>query len=238
MPTMRTMAALALALALAVVVGLPERARSTSVLPAGEVTTRFRPSVYGLPFRNPARDPADPLVRQATAEQCGGMAFFALDSYAANARPAVRSSRAPQIQARSASSIVSNGARFVLWSMWPDRARSALEGGVVTLTRTEELPRLRDALGQGPVPIGLVRARGVRSVGMNHQVVAYGIRREGSVVTIRIYDPTQPGADDVVLVTDLSDESGIISERAGEWEIARWRGLFLERYSPVSPTAL
>lgn len=238
MPTLRTMAALALLLAFAVAVGMPAHARSSGELPAGVVLTRFRPSVYGLPFRNPARDPRDPLFRQVTAEQCGGMAYFALDSYSARVRPAVRSSWAREIQSRSVASIAANGTRFALWSTWPDRASSFMEAGVVDLTREEELPTLRQALSDGrPVPLGLVRARSLSAIGLNHQVVAYGMSREGSVVSIRIYDPTQPRADDVVLVTDLADESGVISERAGEWEIARWRGLFVESYSAVPPAS-
>lgn len=210
--------------------------RPADPLAPGEwsVSTDFRPSADGLPFRNPARDPRDPLVRQVTTEQCGGMAFIALDGYASGQGPTVRSAREWSVQLRSFESVMGNGARFALWSMWPDRARGPWEGGVAAMTRDEELPLLARRLEQGPVPLGLVRARTLPAVGRNHQVVAYEMRRRGDDVQIGIYDPTQPLADDITLELDLSNERGPIVELAGDWEIARWRGLFVERYTAVA----
>lgn len=198
----------------------------------GDVYTAFRPSKYGLAFRNPARDLSRPFLAQLGIEQCGGMAFVALDSYARGEPPALTSARAPSVQLRSVQSIAANGVRFLLWSMWPDAKRHPFESGVVELTRSEELPKLQAALSRGPVPLGLVRARRASDVGSNHQVVAYRMTRRGDLVTIGIYDPTQPKADDVALVLDLGTQRGPISERAGDWEIATWRGFFVERYAP------
>lgn len=206
--------------------GLPEGSWS--------VTTSFRPSSDGHAFRNPVRDPRDPLLRQVTTEQCGGMAFTALDGFNTGKGPSVGTPQELSVQTRSFESVVGNGARFALWSMWPDRANNALESGVVTLTREEELPRLARDLERGPVPLGLVRARSLSDIGRNHQVVAYKMVRSKHRLIIGIYDPTQPGADDITLEIDLDDPTGEISEWAGDWRIATWRGLFVERYAAVS----
>lgn len=218
--------------ALGVTVARPSIAEPAPL--TGDVYTAFRPSEYGLAFRNPTRDPRRPLLAQIGIEQCGGMAFASLDSYVKGTPPRVTSARALSVQIRSAQSIASNGVRFLLWSMWPDQRRTPLESGVAELTRAEELPNLRAALAKGPVPLGLVRARRAGDVGLNHQVVAYSMTRRGSVVSIGIYDPTQPKADDVTLIVDLGNPNRPISERAGEWEIARWRGFFVERYVPTT----
>lgn len=217
--------------------GAAEKADATTArgLPEGSwtVTTSFRPSADGHSFKNPVRDPRDPIMRQVTTEQCGGMAFTALDGFNSGSGPSARTPREISVQTRSAESVLSNGARFALWSIWPDRARGVLEGGVVTLTREEELPRLARELERGPVPLGLVRARSLADVGRNHQVVAYKMVRTKQRVIVGIYDPTQPRADDVTLEIDLDDPKGEISEWAGDWRIATWRGLFVERYAAV-----
>ncbi|HSK47951.1 MAG TPA: hypothetical protein VLA05_08115 [Coriobacteriia bacterium] len=165
------------------------------------------------------------------------MTYASLDSYGrSNRLPRDAKALDRHLAQRSADSILSNGARFALWSISPDRSSSPLVEGVAELTRAEEVPTLAEALRSGPVPLGLVRAKNLGEIGRNHQVVAYAIHQEGSVVSIWVYDSCQPKADDVRLVLDLADPDAPITEYAGTWVIAEWRGLFVERYAPTGPS--
>lgn len=200
-------------------------------------TTAFLPSVYGFEFRNPRPKPSDSRLARLTSGRCGGMSYAAIDNFQAGVETAESAVGDEFLVKRSADSIVANGARFALWSVWPNVARSPLEGGVGTLTRTEELGRLSNALEDGPVPLGLVRAKGLREIGRNHQVVAFSLKRTGDRVVIGIYDSCQPGADDVTLRLRLDHPGGLVREYAGDTVVAEWRGLFVERYTPTDPPA-
>lgn len=197
------------------------------------VSTAFLPSTDGFSFRNPLSP--SPRVALLAGGRCGGMTYAALDyySYGANAAQLAANDRR-YLLARSTDSIMSNGLRFAVWTLLPDRQVGGL-AGVGELTRTEELPKLAERIQSGPVALGLVRARKARDIGRNHQVIAYGIWRQGDQATVMIYDPNQPLRDDVVLEIDASDPSSPVTEYVGEWPVAEWRGLFVERYAPVRP---
>jgi hypothetical protein len=198
------------------------------------VTTAFRPSEHGFAFRNPPPLPEDPLISRLTSGRCGGMSYGALDHYAYGSPP-VASDADGYLMDRSVDSIVANGPRFVFWSLWPIRSESPLVASLGELTRQEELPKLITALKSGPVPLGLVRAKGVREIRRNHQVVAYAVDFKGDMVLVSVYDSSHPGADDITLEFPLSDSSAQIDEYAGDWRVAVWRGFFVEHYSPKAP---
>jgi hypothetical protein len=43
------------------------------------------------------------------------------------------------------------------------------------------------------------------TMGLNHQVLAYGYRLDGSDLSIRVYDPNQVGIDTVIVALSLAD---------------------------------
>jgi hypothetical protein len=76
-----------------------------------------------------------------------------------------------------------------------------------------EWPAIRADLDAGRLPIlGLVRVigRDLHTLGLNHQVVAYGYDLEGSIVTLHIADPNWPDDEDVTLSFDTADARGEI----------------------------
>lgn len=230
-------AAVACAVVVAVLASPASEPRKAQAFPAfSVVTTAFLPSVHGYDFRNPRPPEGASRLARMLSGRCGGMTYGSLDHFSAGSAPPRGPADDGYLVERSAASLLGNGARFLLWSVLPDARTSLLSPGVGELTIAEEVPALADALRSGPVPLGLVRARSLSEVGRNHQVVAYAIRRSGDRAIISVYDSCQPGADDVTLDVDLTDPAAPIIERAGEWEVARWRGLFVERYSPVEPS--
>jgi hypothetical protein len=58
--------------------------------------------------------------------------------------------------------------------------------------------------------IGLVRVVDFDPfrLGQNHQVMAYGYDLDGPRLTLRIYDPNYPDADDVTVGLDVGDARG------------------------------
>jgi hypothetical protein len=97
---------------------------------------------------------------------------------------------------------------------YPDRDR--VFGPVTVRGRagrmaTREWPAVRARLAAGrPCPLGLVTVSSAcpTDIGGNHQVLAYRYDQGGSTLRIAVYDPNQPGRDDVALVGDLADPTG------------------------------
>jgi len=190
-----------------------------------DVVTRFRPSRFGFAYVN--------LRTETSGGDCGGMAYAALDYYRANRAP---SALAPDafVLSRDVTSLAANGLAFLSWTLRPDRSTPLTESPGA-LSRRRELPRLAEALRDGPVPLGLIRVHRLRDVGYNHQVVAYGLSRRGPIVRIRLYDPNHPGADDIVLQLDVRERDAPMREYRAGTSLASWRGFFIERYSPIWP---
>jgi hypothetical protein len=179
---------------------------------------------------------------------CGGMCFAALDFYVregappfprgqhASDNPAPGTPLRRYIWKRQLDSLVSDGARFLIWlvilnyvpSGWPFRG-----GPRWLLARSKrEWGKLKASVDEGrPVLIGLVRATG--NVYENHQVLAIGYEEadeaNGAII---LYDPNCP------------DRASIISIRFGAQQLdgqescsadAPLRGFFCETYSPSEP---
>jgi hypothetical protein len=108
------------------------------------------------------------------------------------------------------------------------------------MTIAREWPRIRAALDAGRfAPLGLVQASGyrLRDLPRNHQVLGYGydLNEVSREVTVQIYDPNHPCADDATLTFGLRDpdaEQRIVHSREGPTV----RGIFLTRYA--KPTRL
>lgn len=235
MPNKHVLIAIATLALVAAAAAVPRPSAGAARAPerVAAVKTAFLPSKHGFAFRNPKPKPKASSFARLTSGRCGGMTYGAIDHFRKNVVPANDRATDDYLLQRSADSIVSNGAKFVLWSVWPKGSNSF--GTIGALTRREELPRLAEQLEKGPVPLGLVRAKGISDIRRNHQVVAYALRMKGDVAIVSVYDSCQPGADDVTLEFDVTDTDGTITEYAGDWVVAEWRGLFVEHYVPASP---
>jgi len=60
-----------------------------------------------------------------------------------------------------------------------------------------------------PSPMGLVKVKSSdpRQLKHDHQVLAYGYDLQGEILKLRLYDPNQPGRDDVTLSLCIADPS-------------------------------
>jgi hypothetical protein len=77
-----------------------------------------------------------------------------------------------------------------------------------------EWPAIRRDLDGGSLStVGLVKVvgRDPNKLGLNHQVVAYGYDLDGSMVTLRVYDPNFPNDDEVTLRFDTADPRAAIT---------------------------
>jgi hypothetical protein len=208
----------------------------------------FNPVEHGFAFANAFTNhlvhvPALGLD-VATRGRCGGMAFASLD-YWHNGLAVPDSSTLPvdgtlvadYVMARMNDSAIANAAKNVQFLLTPDNPTWLQGIGVARQTREQEYPRLKQALDAGtPVPIGIVQARDVGSLGNDHQVVAYGYEDLGRYSHVYIYDNNAPGQECVLEFTTVYDSS--------ETEIREsvmgmtWRGFFVESYAQQLPTFL
>jgi hypothetical protein len=113
---------------------------------------------------------------------------------------------------------------------------------------TQEWPAIRADVDKGQLsPLYLVMApQGdpVTALGHSHQVLAYGYDLVGNgSVTLHVYDPNEPGADDSVVRLNVSDPSHTIQIAApgiensfGKFEPIR--GVFRSHYTPADPSLL
>ncbi len=178
--------------------------------------------------------------------RCGGMAFASLDCHRAGVLAATIGDRRPEsgtplsryIMRRQIESIVLGGGvnlvRFAVWTYRPTGTRI----GAGAVTRHQELGRLLVAMvAHRPVPLGLIAAERFKGLGLNHQVVAYGVTRDEEGVSIRVYDPNHPLRDDVTLELSWEGVEPVV-ERVGGKEKHRWRALFVESYRPRTPALI
>ena len=106
--------------------------------------------------------------------------------------------------------------------------------GVTRWTKEEELPRVMRSIDAGrPVVLGLVVARSLAAIGDNHQVIAYGYEQDRNTgrVTVQIHDNNTPGRP--VTLTSGRDQH--------DWTASnghRWRGFFVQDYTPKRPRVL
>ena len=72
----------------------------------------------------------------------------------------------------------------------------------------DEWPKIRADVDAGhPSPIGLVTVKSSDPFDLkeDHQVLVYGYDLDRGAVTLRLYDPNQPGRDDITLRFDTGD---------------------------------
>lgn len=203
-----------------------------------ELDTGFRPSAHGFGFPNTWRDTIVGVV--ASRGRCGGMAFAALDAFAAaeplaadalaRELPPHDSALARMIFRRQIESVAdgagANLARFVRFTYLP----TAGPLGIGIATR-RELLSLFDALRSGrPEPLGMVSELGLPYIARNHQVLAYSADFSDDRVLVRIYDPNYPRRDDVTLDVPRDPDEPVVERVGGRVKL--WRGFFIENYTP------
>jgi hypothetical protein len=82
-----------------------------------------------------------------------------------------------------------------------------LHGRAWTMVR-EEWPKVKADLDRGLLcSLGLIRLKSFdwRTIGKNHQVLAYGYELHGDDLSIRVYDPNHPDNDNLTLSLNLGD---------------------------------
>ena len=72
----------------------------------------------------------------------------------------------------------------------------------------DEWPKIRADVDAGhPSPIGLITVKSSDPFDLkeDHQVLVFGYDLDGGAVTLRLYDPNQPGRDDITLRFETGD---------------------------------
>jgi hypothetical protein len=211
----------------------------------------FLPSTYALHFSNDF--PPGPLFRlgsgpiripvgNAANGLCGGMVFAARDLFESNAT--APPDRAPPaggttlfrylVRRLFASFDLPTGPlRYWLWMARPT-GDGRLGRGLTRQTIDREWPRVKADLERGALPpLGLIRTRSLNplSLGLNHQVLAFGYDSDdqAGTVAINVYDPNHPDEDALVIMLHLSGPHPRIDYIEGEAPV---RGFFRTRYRP------
>jgi hypothetical protein len=194
---------------------------------------RFDSAVFGLRFPNDFPDATWFEVIHAPG-LCGGMSFAVLDHFYANVpaptmttTPLVTSPFGAYVKQRQLDSFLANGSRFVAWILQP------FDGLLADWTLSLEWRRLRAAIdAQTPVPLGLIAApyRALANATDSHQVVGIGYREEDSGAKVIVcWDPNYGARDHEIRLEPGADTWH------GPGRHARWRGWFVETYSPAAP---
>lgn len=213
------------------------------------VMTAFSPQADGLKFINRFEIPDflklnlplfpnSPLhITDIVYGLCGGMVFTALDYFNAGRT----------VPTYTNINDISLGLFYYLWK----RQLTSLDHEVIEKLFTwmlmddlivaqhvanDEVPALRASLDkQSPVPLVLVRVKGITDPTHNHQVLAvgYDLDPDSQQMTVHLYDPNHP-YENPTLSLNLSDpDHGIaISQSTGE----ALRGFFIiDSYKKTTP---
>lgn len=200
-------------------------------MPSGAIAG-FQPSVHGFHFPNtwpsaPAFLLGVGLVRLGLGDAargfCGGMSHAVRDRFERGELPppdaTVPAAGTPLFaemarrQLDSFDWLVLVPLRFWWASIQGARARDQTTVG-------DAWPAIRAEIQAGKLAmIGLVRTTGLDPLrtGLGHQVVGYRYEETADRVTIGIYDPNHPGADEVTLqMTRAADGALALSQSTGE----------------------
>jgi hypothetical protein len=169
-------------------------------------------------------------VGDASNGVCGGMVYTVLDLFLASPRLPVPADTSPPpagsalteyVTARLVDSFAlsrglsSNVARYLSLMSTPDRDAWFVDG-VGSVIARREWPKVKADIDAGrPSPLGLVGgvkvwptdvAAKARMLGHCHQVLAYAYALDDAArLTLRVYDPNDPRADDSTIEASLAD---------------------------------
>lgn len=229
---------------------------------ASRTVAGFLPSTSGFRFANdfphvPVRHIGIPGVislpiGDASNGLCGGMAFAARDYFEARRPPPVDTAApggGPLFEYLcdrlfDSFDLPAGPARYLeLMSPWlPDgetfwsRIGLAPHGRAWRIVR-DEWPKVRMDIDAGhPSPLGLIKVKSSdpRELKQDHQVLAYGYDVVGGTLTLRLYDPNQPGRDDATLSLGTGDPSRPIQITTSP-SIGSVYAFFRVTYTPEDP---
>jgi hypothetical protein len=225
---------------------------------ASQRVAGFTPSKCGFPFPNdfeagpvltlPVPLVGDVPVGDAAGGMCGGMVFAALDLFLRGLSPppdpTAPKPGTPLFKYLARRLIDSfNGPtgvyKYLEWMRLPDEGHLFGLFKSIRWYTAAEWPAIRADLDGGrPCPLGLIKVESVNplDVGDNHQILAYGYDLdEGSgQLTVYVYDPNEPGKDNVTLSLNLADPAN--PSAIGYSADPKGRGFFRTPYSPADPT--
>jgi hypothetical protein len=202
---------------------------------ASNAVAGFAPSTSGFGFANdfphvPVRHIGVPGVvsipiGDASNGLCGGMVFAARDYFEAGRQPPADTTApgegplfdylckrlfdsfglplGPGRYLELMSPLVSDGETFL------SRLGLAPHGRAWRMVN-QEWPAVRLDIDRGhPSPLGLVTVKSSNPMDLkqDHQVLAYGYDLGGDGLTLHLYDPNQPGRDDVTLTLSVDHPS-------------------------------
>jgi hypothetical protein len=219
----------------------------------------------GLKFSNSTWPPSPPWTinlpiignisfGDAGKGMCGGMSYMVCDCFEANLLPPATTANPPTdsplftyIAARFTQSLDYDDA--VQQMTWITKG----DADLVTHMVTEEWPRVKSVIDSGePCPLALTHGHTVitdingivASLGLCHQVLAYGYTLQGNNVTVRIWDPNNPSNGNETIQINL-DIQGLTDTRALNWttfegnnvasSLDGFRGFFRSHYSFKDP---
>jgi hypothetical protein len=199
---------------------------------ASNAVEGFLPSTSGFGFANdfphvPVRYIGVPGVvsipiGDASKGLCGGMVFAVRDYFESGRRPPPGTTApgegplfdylcrrlfdsfglplGPGTYLELMSPLLSDGETFLSRMGWAPHGRA-------WRMVNQEWPAVRSDIDRGhPSPLGLVTVKSTNPMDLkqDHQVLAYGYDLDGALLTVHLYDPNQPGRDDVTLSLDIS----------------------------------
>ncbi len=217
----------------------------------------FLPSTYALHFPNDF--PPAPIFRfglgsaripigSAANGLCGGMVFAARDLFEAGVPappdrvPPPRGAPLFRFLVRrlfASFDLPAGPLRYWVWMARPTVGGGAARG-LTGRTIEREWPKVKAEIDGGRLSaLGLIRTRSINplSLGLNHQVLAYGYDSddEAGTVALSVYDPNHPDGDALPLVLRTSGADRGIEYVAGELPV---RGFFRTRYRPPRARSL
>jgi hypothetical protein len=192
-------------------------------------SNHFPPGIAVMTIPLPGTGRSIPLG-DASNGVCGGMVYAAMDLFLADPRLAVpTSTQAPMVGSPLTTYITdrlvdsfaltrglsSNVARYLSLMSTPDRDAWFIDG-VGSVIAGREWPKVKADIDAGrPSPLGLVAGSRVwptdvagkaKMLGHCHQVLAYAYDFDTQKkLTLRVYDPNDPGADDSTIEASLAE---------------------------------
>jgi hypothetical protein len=200
-------------------------------------SNHFPPGTAVMTITLPGLGRAVP-IGDASNGVCGGMVYTVMDLFLADPRlpvpvdtepPAADSPLTKYVTDRLVDSFAlsrglsSNVARYLALMSTPDHDAWFVDG-VGSVIAGREWPKIKADIDAGRLsPLGLVGGERVwptdvaakaRMLGHCHQVLAYGYTLDDDKrLTLRVYDPNDPRADDSTIVASLADpDSGCAIE--------------------------
>ena len=191
---------------------------------ASNAVPGFLPSRHGLGFANRWPSTPIPLVLgplripggNADRGLCGGMIFVARDHFERDEPVPVLSAPPSASEALFREIVDRQSASFGTFLIVPIRFWLAAAGSQATRDRVTALdawPAIKREIDLGrPAMVGLVRlaTRNPFDRGLGHQVVGYRYEESPSRVSIWVYDPNEPGNDDVELSFECGPDGSLV----------------------------